>query len=170
MPMSTGNERVAEALIAGWNWSWNRLFLEDRMTRRAPVRKLLIDLLRSNLGFGVDLFCLLSIDQLEDLRFRVFVGDDKDPRREEYILTSVEDAVDVFLVLRELRQLGYDFEVEGGRAPRLAKGAPRVVRRCAECGHAWLRKLRASRCPHCTSKKVETRRLTARAPRAATSR
>jgi hypothetical protein len=86
--------------------------------KQLELRSIIISLLRQGMGFGVELFGLLSIDELEDGRFRIF--DQRDHHAdlcqgEEHIFKDVKDAVDKFLELRQDRMLGYDFE--RGEAP-----------------------------------------------------
>jgi hypothetical protein len=85
------------------------------------LRSIIISLLRQGMGFGVELFDVLSIDELEDGTFRVL---DQRNWEEEIckgqctIFKDVKEAVDFFLALREERMLGYDFET--GKAPPTA--------------------------------------------------
>lgn len=81
--------------------------------KKLELRSIIISLLRQGMGFGVELFNVLSIDELEDGSFRILDQRDTDAdicAGEEYIFTDVKEAVDKFLALREERQLGYDFE------------------------------------------------------------
>lgn len=77
------------------------------------VRSNIIALLRSDVGFGVELFGVLSIDQLEDKRYRIL--NQLDASKDladgvEYIYDDVKRAVDHFLKIRDSRKLGYDYE------------------------------------------------------------
>jgi hypothetical protein len=85
------------------------------------LRSIIISLLRQGMGFGVELFDVLSIDELEDGTFRVLDQrnwEEEICKGEEHIFKDVKEAVDKFLALREERQLGYDFET--GKAPPTA--------------------------------------------------
>lgn len=77
------------------------------------TRSLLIAILKKRRGFGVDLFGLLSIDDLEDGSIRIL--DQRDPSRsiedgEQHIHHHVKTAVEHFLAIRRERRLGYDYE------------------------------------------------------------
>jgi hypothetical protein len=92
-------------------------------TKQTELRSIIISLLRQKIGFGVELFDVLSIDELEDGTFRIL--DQRDwtqeiCKGEEYIFKDVKKAVDKFLALRQERQLGYDFE-RGDAPPTLAE-------------------------------------------------
>jgi len=81
----------------------------------AKLKTLLIGLLVSKTAVSINLFDLLSIDQLEDLRFRIF--DQRDIHEElgngeEYIYKDIKRAINKFLKLREERKLGWDFGIE----------------------------------------------------------
>lgn len=77
------------------------------------LRSLIIALLKKRRGFGVDLFGLLSIEDLEDGTIRIF--DQRDHLKsledgEEMIHHHVKAAVEHFLTIRRERRLGYDYE------------------------------------------------------------
>ncbi len=79
------------------------------------IRSNIIAILRSGLGIGVELFDLLSIDQLENGKYRILDQRDtgksvNDPGVIEFIHDDVKKAVDHFLKIREERKLGFDFE------------------------------------------------------------
>jgi hypothetical protein len=65
-------------------------------------------LLSSGVGFNIELFGMLSIDELEDGRYRIF------SEIEEFISEDVSVAVDKFLDERQKRELGYDREINLG--------------------------------------------------------
>lgn len=76
------------------------------------MRSNIIALLRSGVGFGVELFGALSVDALDGNEFRVL--DQRDASKpltdgEDYRFTDVKRAVDFFLQIRQERKLGYDF-------------------------------------------------------------
>jgi hypothetical protein len=79
------------------------------------IRSNIIALLRSGIGFGVELFAILSIDQLEDRRFRILHQPDwnksvGDSDAIEYIYDDVKRAVDHFLEIRDKFKIGFDHE------------------------------------------------------------
>jgi len=79
------------------------------------LRSNIIALLRSGIGFGVELFAILSIDQLEDRRYRILHQPDwnksvGDPDAIEYIYDDVKRAVDHFLAIRDKYKVGFDYE------------------------------------------------------------
>jgi hypothetical protein len=79
------------------------------------LRSNIIALLRSGIGIGVELFAILSIDQLEDRRFRILHQPDwaksiGDSDAIEYIYDDVKRAVDHFLELRDKYKIGFDYE------------------------------------------------------------
>lgn len=89
--------------------------MSDDKLSREKIKKSIIDLLSANIGFDINFFDTLSIQQLEDLRFRIF--DQREFGKElcdgkEYIFKDVNKAVEKFLAIREERQLGFDFEIE----------------------------------------------------------
>lgn len=88
------------------------------INKKMELRSIIISLLRQKMGFGVELFDVLSIDELEDGTFRILDQRNWEEdicKGEELIFKDVKDAVDKFLALREERQLGYDYE--NGEAP-----------------------------------------------------
>lgn len=80
------------------------------------LRSNIIALLKKNIGFGIELFSKLWIDELENGDYRVSYED-----KDEFISSDAKKAVDYFLKRREELQLGYDFE----REPEVS---------CPECG------------------------------------
>lgn len=87
----------------------------NKEINREKIKESITHLLIFNIGFGVELFLSLSIDQLEDGRFRIFDQRDWDKdlcNGKEYIFEDVNEAVEKFLTIREERELGYDFERE----------------------------------------------------------
>ncbi len=86
------------------------------ITKEMELRSQIISLVKREIGFGVELFGLLSIDEMKDGRFRVL--DQRDEtldicEGEETLFKSIKAAVDYFLKIREERKLGYDFDEEG---------------------------------------------------------
>lgn len=89
--------------------------------KQMELRSIIISLLRQGMGFGVELFDVLSIDELEDGTYRILDQrnwEEEICKGEEHIFKDVKEAVDKFLALRAERQLGYDFE--RGDAPPTA--------------------------------------------------
>ena len=99
------------------------------MEDREKVRGILTELLKLGCGFEVGLFTMLTIYQLEDGRFAISnndvhgesfdnpyqMSDDSygyDERGDECeeIYEDLDTAVDRFLQLREIRELGFDIE------------------------------------------------------------
>lgn len=71
------------------------------------MRELLISLLKSKVGFDINVFEIISVGELEDHTFYVFDDDTGD----EWIFDTVEEAVDYFLRLRDEKEIGFDFEI-----------------------------------------------------------
>ena len=87
---------------------------KEVMATSKEVRSNIIALLRSNIGFGIEIFELLSVGQAEDGSFLVY--DQRDATKslyegKEWQFKDVKDAVDKFLEIRDERKLGFDFEV-----------------------------------------------------------
>jgi hypothetical protein len=87
--------------------------IRNPWTRDSELRSIIIALLKKNIGFGVEICGLLSIDGLEDGRYRIL--DQRDPEKsidegEEMIFKSLKSAVDCFLRIRDERKLGFDYE------------------------------------------------------------
>lgn len=90
---------------------------KDPFKGDSELRSLIIAILKRRIGLGVELFGLLSIDELEQGRYRVL--DQRDPEAnicdgEETVFKSVKAAVEYFLKVRDERKLGFDFERGGG--------------------------------------------------------
>lgn len=77
----------------------------------------IVTLLESNVGYGIEFFGVLTLNQLEDLSYavshkkyeaetRVYVFDF------EEIFIDAKEAAEFFLQKRREYELGYDFEVE----------------------------------------------------------
>ena len=76
----------------------------------------MVTLLESNVGYGIELFQMLSIYQLEDLTFAVnyekYVESTANLEHQyERIFTSAREAVAFFCEEREKHRLGFDYEV-----------------------------------------------------------
>ena len=75
------------------------------------MKQQLIDLLKNEIGFEVNVFDMLSIHQLEDGRWRICVESKIAPDYfDEYLFDKLEEAVDSFLKRRDEMKLGYDYE------------------------------------------------------------
>jgi len=71
------------------------------------------NLLHSNCGFGIHLFDMLSIRQLESLEFAVGFNNPTKPEKSwEKIFTDIDKAIKFFVDERHNLQLGFDYEVE----------------------------------------------------------
>lgn len=70
------------------------------------MRDTIIQLLRSHIGFDINLFEIISVGELEDHTFYVY----DDDTGEEWLFDTPEEAVDYFLNLRNSKSLGYDLE------------------------------------------------------------
>lgn len=86
--------------------------IRNPYTRDNELRSLIIALLKKRMGWGIELFGLLSIDDCEDGMVRIL--DQRDPAKDicdgdEYKFKDVKKAVDFFLRLRDERRLGFDF-------------------------------------------------------------
>lgn len=84
-------------------------FLQDEV----ETRSLIIALLKKNIGFGIEVFGLLSIDTLEDGKIRVINQIDEESSIEQgvekiFLPKDIKKAVDYFLKLRRDRKLGFD--------------------------------------------------------------
>lgn len=83
------------------------------ISKEMELRSQIISLLKRKIGFGVDLFGLLSIEEMKDGTFRVLEQEDENAPLEdgdETNFKSVKSAVDYFLKIRDERKLGYDFD------------------------------------------------------------
>ncbi len=81
------------------------------------TRSLIIALLRKRMGFGIELFGLLSIDTLDNGEIRVINQTDVDGHIEDghekiFAVKDMKKAVDYFLELRWKRRLGFDIQKE----------------------------------------------------------
>jgi len=79
------------------------------------TRSLIIALLKKQMGFGIELFGLLSIDSLENGDIRVINQMDEEGRIEDgkekvFPAKDIKKAVDYFLELRWKRRLGFDIQ------------------------------------------------------------
>lgn len=77
------------------------------------LRSLLIAILKKRRGFGIELFGLLSIEDMEDGSIRIL--DQRDPEKaieegEEHKHYHAKTAVEHYMAIRRERRLGYDFE------------------------------------------------------------
>ncbi len=77
------------------------------------TRSIIIALLRKDIGFGIELFGLLSIDKLENGNIRVINQTNEEESIETgtekiFAAKDIKKAVDYFLLLRRKRKLGFD--------------------------------------------------------------
>lgn len=82
------------------------------------LRSLIIAILKRRKGFGIDIFGMLQIDDLENGHVRVLDQRDEDgdiADGTEYVFKDVKEGVDFFLEIREERKLGYDFDRQRDR-------------------------------------------------------
>ena len=76
------------------------------------MKQQILNLLKIEIGFEVNLFSMLWIHQLENGDWRVGIENDNPPpdHFDEYIFEKLEVAVDFFLEKRDEMNLGYDYE------------------------------------------------------------
>lgn len=77
------------------------------------TRSMIIALLKKGIGFGIEIFGLLSIDTLENGDVRVMnqlndEGHIEDGVEKIFAAKDVKKAVDYFLAIRRKRKLGFD--------------------------------------------------------------
>lgn len=77
------------------------------------IKNAIRTLLESGIGFEVNLFMMLSIDTLEDGRYRIFetcIEDNNELEDNEEIYDNVEVAIDRYFQIRKNRNIGHDLE------------------------------------------------------------
>lgn len=77
------------------------------------LRSLIIAILKKRRGFAVELFGLLSIEDMEDGSIRILNQEDPEKpldQGEQTVFQHVKTAVEHFLSIRRQRRLGYDYE------------------------------------------------------------